>query len=97
MGKFAQVRKAHDVARIGGSTRFVGNPNLYTVHGDTRSNGRQLLHVVIVTVAEEMSQEEMAVLIVSICRELVTGQLCSPFTAYAGRGRLLLGKHGRQL
>ena len=95
--KFSQVGEGHEVAGIGGGTGLVGHPDFHAVDGDARSDGRELAHVFVVVVAEEVGEKEVAVLVVGIGRELVARQLCPTLAAHLRGGGFLLGHHGAQL
>ena len=84
------------MAGVGGGARLVGHPNLNAVDGDARGDGGQLLHALVVAVAEEVGQEEVAVLVVGIGRELKGGELYATARTYALCARLLLRNDGAQ-
>ena len=84
--KFGKVGKGHKVAGVGGGTGLVGHPDFHAVDGDARSDGRELTHVFVVVVAEEMGEEEVAVLVVGIGRELIARQLCPTLAAHLRGG-----------
>ena len=60
----AQVVQRHDMSGVGGVSRLVGHPYFHAVDGDARHHVGQPLHGSIIFLAEEVGEEEVAVLLV---------------------------------
>ena len=93
----AQVCKGNDIAGVIGGSVLIGHPHLNAVDVDTAEDIGQLLHVRIVLIAEVVSEEEVAVFIVLVCRKLITGQLYAALTADGLAAGLLLRDDGLHL
>ena len=96
VGGLCQVGEGHDVAVVGGGGRLVGDPHLDARDGDAAGYGRQRPHVFVVLLAEEVAEEEVAVLLVLRSRELEGVVRCASLGTHALRGRLLLTHHRLQ-
>ena len=94
---FSQVGQSDDVAVVGGAGRLVRNPDFHALDGDSAGNGGERLHVAVVLLAEEVVQEEVAVLFVVGGRELKGVGLASAFAAYTFARAFLLAYHGLHL
>ena len=79
---FTKVRKSHNISRLVVVTAFIGDPNLYLVDRYARRNIRRTLHCFLIVVAEEMTQEEMPVLVVVITRDVELRHLCTALAAH---------------
>ena len=86
----AEVSEGDDVTRLVVVAALVGNPNLYLVNRHTAGYVRHGLHRALVVVAEEIGEEEMAVLIVVVAAYVKTRQLRSALAAYRLRFAVLL-------
>ena len=93
---FTQAGQGNDVSVVLCAGTLVGNPNLYTLDGDAATYGGQRLHVVVVTFAEEVREEEVLVLLVVGGAELEGSRLLATLTAGTGAGTLLLADNGLQ-
>ena len=85
-----QVRKSYDITCLIVVAALVGDPNLNLVDRDTARDIRHGLHRLLEVIPEEMTQEEMAVLVVHIAADIEFGQLRTAFTAYRLRLTVLL-------
>ena len=94
---FSQVGQSDDVAVVGGAGRLVRDPDFHALDGDSAGNGGERLHIAVVLLAEEMVQEEVAVLFVVGSRELKGVGLASAFAAYTFARAFLLAYHGLHL
>ena len=93
----SQVCEGNNIAGVVGRSVLVGHPHLNAVDADTAEDIGQLLHVRIVPIAEIVSQEEVAVFIVLVCRKLITGQLHAALTADGLAAGFLLRDDGLHL
>ena len=93
----AQVCKGNNIAGVVGGSVLVGHPHLNAVDTDTAEDIGQLLHIRVVPVAEIVSEEEVAVFIVLVGRELITGQLHTALTADGLTAGFLLRDNGLHL
>ena len=85
-----QVGQRHDITCLIIITTFVGYPHFNAVNRHTTRNIRQRLHSLLIIVAEIITQEEVAILIITINWHLKTGCLCTTFTRYGLTFRVLL-------
>ena len=76
-----QVTQREDVSCMVVRAAFVGYPHLYTVDCHAASYVRQRLHGCLVLVAEEVTEEEVSVLIVVGYAHLELCHLCAAFAA----------------
>ena len=67
---FAEVHKAHHVAHVGADLVAVGYPNFYPGNDYIGANHRQSGHGGIVLVAEVLGEEEVAVGVVLVYRDV---------------------------
>ena len=86
----AKVHKAYDVAGVLRLARRVGHPYLHTVDCDAGGDVGQGGAVLVVGVAEEVGEEEVAVLVVVVGFELEGRELRAAVRRHALRLRLLL-------
>ena len=92
-----QVGQGDDAARVAGIARLVGHPQLHAVDLHTRREVGQRLHSCVVFVAEELREEEVAVLLVVGSIDLEGRQLHTTSARNTLRCRLLLRGHQLQL
>ena len=92
-----QVCKGNNIAGVVGGSVLIGHPHLNAVDTDTAEDIGQLLHVCIVLIAEIMCKEEVAVLIVLVCRKFITGQLHTALAADGLTAGFLLRDDGLHL
>ena len=90
-----QIHEAHDIARLFVAALLVGNPHLDAVDAHPRRYVGQLRGKLVVVVAEEVGQEEVAVLVVGIGPNLEGGRLGTAAGVDRLRLRLLLRNQGR--
>ena len=81
-GTLAEVREGDDITCLVVVTPFIGHPYLDLINRHTARDIRHAGHGAFVLIAEEMAQEEVAVLIVVVAADIEAGGLCSAFTAY---------------
>ena len=86
----AQVTQRQDVSRLVVSTAFVRYPHLYSVDRHAARYVGQRLHGGLVVVAEEVTKEEVPVLVVTVDVYLVLRHLCTAFAAHTLALRVLL-------
>ena len=87
-----QVGKSDHVARLVIVRPLVRHPNFHLADRDRRRDRVQVLHRLVVTVAEIVRQEEVAVLVILVDRQLERLRLHAPFRADRFRFRFLLCK-----
>ena len=92
-----QVGESHDVTCLLVVTAFVGDPHLDLVDRSTRCDVRHRLHGLFVMIAEEMGEEEMAVLVVVVTRDVELRHLGTALTAHCLRLAVLLTDQGLDL
>ena len=92
----AQVGEGHDVAVAFVAAGLVGYPQFNALDGHARHHGGQAAHVVVIVVAEEVGEEEVAVFLVFRGGELEFVRLCAALRGHAFRGRFLLRHHRLQ-
>ena len=77
-----EVGERYNVTRLVVVTALIGDPYLDLVDRHTARDIRHALHRFLVVVTEEMAQEEMAVLVVTVTRDVESRHLCTAFTAH---------------
>ncbi|OPZ46119.1 MAG: hypothetical protein BWY95_01809 [Bacteroidetes bacterium ADurb.BinA104] len=97
MGGLAQIGESNNVARIVIVAALVGDPHFNTCDPYSRYDVGQHGHIPVIAVTEEVSQKEMAVLVIAAGIYLEVGQLLAALRAYRRRCRLLLRQHHLQL
>ena len=90
----AQVGERNDITRLVVGAAFVGYPYLDLVDCYAAGYIRHTCHRLLVAVAEEMAEEEMAVLVVGIARYIEFSHLGTAFTAHRLRLAILLADKG---
>ena len=86
----AQVGQRHDITCLIIIATFVGYPHFNAVNRHTTRNIRQRLHSLLIIVAEIITQEEVAILVIAINWYLKAGCLCTTFTRNGLTFRVLL-------
>ena len=81
-GRLAQVAECYDVTRLIVVTFLIRYPYLYLVDRYPARDVWHRRHRLLVLVAEEITEEEMSVLVVVIAADVKLRRLCSAFTAY---------------
>ena len=92
-GKMTALAKVHEsdkVACLLEASAFVRHPHFYTCDFDTGSDIGQARAKTVVVVAEEMTEKEVAVLLVLVGVDSELGSLCAALAAHRLRFRLLL-------
>ena len=75
--RFGQVGKAYNIAGVCCCSVLIGYPHFNTVYGDAALNVGKCTHPLVVSVAEEMSEEEVLVGFVVVSVDFETCQLCA--------------------
>ena len=86
----AQVTQRQNVSRLVVCTAFVRYPHLYSVDRHAARYVGQRLHGGLVVVAEEVTKEEVPVLVVTVNVYLILRHLCAAFAAHTLALRVLL-------
>ena len=86
----AQVTQSQYVSRLIVRPAFVRYPHLYSVDRHPARYVRQRLHGGLVVVAEEVTKEEVPVLVVTVNVHLILRHLCAAFAAHTLAFRVLL-------
>ena len=89
-----EVGEGHDVTRLVVVTAFVGYPYFDFVNRYTGCNIRCAGHGTLVVVAEEMREEEVSVLIVTVTADVKSRHLRTTFAAHRLCLAVLLGDQG---
>ena len=87
---FSEVREGDDVTRLVVVAAFVGDPDLNLIDRESARYIRHTRHRLFVVVAEEMTQEEMSVLVVVIAADVELRSLCATLAAHRLRLTILL-------
>ena len=87
---FSEVRKGNNIARLVVVAAFVGDPDLNLIDRESARYIRHTRHRLFVVVAEEMTQEEMSILVVVIAADVELRSLCAALAAHRLRLTVLL-------
>ena len=81
---FCQIHQTHDIAGVHRLSTSVGHPHLKAVDGDTAGDVRQGRARSVVSVVEIVGEEEVAVLVVVVCLNLIRVRLATSSAANGG-------------
>ena len=74
---FTQVGKCYDIARFIEIATLIGNPHFHASDIDTGRDEGELGAPFIIVVAEEVREEEIAILVVAVGCDIKRGGLCT--------------------
>ena len=94
MDVLTEVGEGDNVSRLIVIATAIGHPYLYLGDLGTRRYEGQLGHGLVVAVTEEMTQEEVAVLVIVVDVDLEVRRLYAPLRGDGTRLGVLLGQEG---
>ena len=94
---FSEIRKGDNIARLVVVAAFVRNPDLDLIDRDSARYIRHTRHRLFVVIAEEMTQEEMPVLVVVVAADVELGGLRAALAADRLRLAVLLAHQSLNL
>ena len=90
LARLTEVCEGHDITRLIVCATLVRDPHFDLVDLRTRGDIRNRGHRFLVVVAEEITEEEMSVLVVVVARDVELRHLCTALTAHRLRLAVLL-------